>query len=265
MKYIYSPEERFMKKIAALLCILTMLLLSCCADKDAASEQLNLDKYNEYAAKLSVITLDSEYDIVCAESAYKKLSDEQKQTVSDEVIVEARKILNNMLALKDMLPELCVTLENVFAPNNGAALSEFKEDLEKANEYIGSLTAEQQKEISEIDRFLEAKAKYEAPAADAQSLAELYAEAFLEYKNGEDVTVTDIACIVNSLNGEMGYFYGLKYKTASEEKTVYSHVKMDKTFFKDAIVGHAAAFFNEEPIKNYNVFECGNYTVTLPQ
>lgn len=254
-----------MKKIVALLCVFMMLMLSCCSGKDSASEKKNLDKYNEYAAKLSVITVDSEYDIACAEAAYNKLTDEQKQTVSDEVIAEARKTLEKMLELKDMLPGLCVTLENIFVPNSGEAISEFKEEYDKAIEYIEGLTEEQMKGFSDIDRFLEAKAKYEEPAEEAQKLADLYAEAFLEYKKDENVTVTDIACIVNKLNGEMCYYYALRYKTDSEEKTVYTHVKMDSSLFKSAIVGHGASFFSEEPIKNYDAFENGNYTVALSE
>lgn len=250
-----------MKKITAFLCVLAMLLLTCCSEEDSADSKEKLAKYEEWAAKLSVITLDSEYDILGAEAAYNALSDKQKQTVSNDVVVAARQTFTNMQELKELLPELCIKLENVFAPNNGASLSEFKEDYDKANEYINGLTDEQKKEVGNVDRFLEAAKKYESESEEVNKLAQLYVEAFLEYKKGEEITVTDVACIVNSLKGEMRYYYALKYTTGSQEKTVYTHVGMDNTHFKGAIVGHGASFFNEEPIKNYNAFEKGNYPV----
>ncbi len=250
-----------MKKIIAFLSVAAMLLLTCCSSTQNDDPEA-LAKYEEWVEKLSVITLDSEYDILGAESAYNGLSDSQKQKVSDETVVNARTVFENMKALQSMLPELCLKLENVFAPNNGVPLADFREDYEKAKEYVSGLTDAQKEEVGNVDRFIAAAEKYDACADSVKSLAELYVGAFLEYKKEESVAVTDIACIVNSRSGEMLYYYALRYKVGSEEKTVFANSPLTEETFMESVVHFGSTFFSEKPVSDgYNAFENGNYAI----
>lgn len=248
-----------MKKIIAMLMLILMLFTTACSTA-TQEEKDAMIKYEECIKKLENITLDSEYDILSAEAAYNALSADQKASVSNEVVVNARSTFDIMKKLSEILPGLCTKLEYIFIPNQSARFEDFKEDYDYVVENVGKLSEEQKAQVGNTDKFLELKEKYEAEADNVFAVAKLYAAAFLEIN--ENAEITEIACIVNVLNGKTNYYPALKYDDGNGEKTVYSNVVMETGHPKESLVHFASSFYADKPSgENMDAFRNGNYPV----
>lgn len=249
-----------MKKISALLISVSiMLLCTGCSGSSSESKQA-MENYEAAIANVAVITLDSESDVLIAENAYKLLSERQQKKVTDEKVVEAREAFDRLQKLNELLPEICLKLENILKPGHGITVEDFKEDLDYVSANINLITEEQKTELGNVDRFYAAVEKYESVVKNANTFAKNYVGQFM--KDNPNVIVTEVACIVNEKDGSMSFYFALKYTENSQEKAVYAHSGVNENTAVEALYSYKEYYYAEKPLNDkYNPFENGNYTL----
>lgn len=244
------------KKIIMAVILLLCVVFTCSCSKTEATK--NVEAMIESIGTLSA---DSKKEINEALKAYKALSDEEKEKVSNYSVLESKKAaLEEAEKFNKKITKLVKNKDNSFTDSE-ESITDILNDAKELLAESENLSADVKALVS-TDELRELIEKFGQYVANAEDSAKAYIKAFNEVYEGKKYTVTAIYCIKQIRdNGDEYHMFALKYKDKDKKThTVYSNARFMSSAAYDLIVEKADIFFAKAPasessdaIKNANL------------
>lgn len=243
------------KIISAVILLLCVVFMASCAKSE---EVKNVEAMIE---SIGILSAESKKDINDALKAYKALSDEEKEKVSNYSELESKKeALDEAEAFNKKITKLAKNKDNSFTESEDSITDILADAKELLTESEG--LSQDVKALVSTDELKELVAQFEQYIANAEDSAKAYIKAFNEVFKGKKYTVTAIYCIKQIRdNGDEYHMFALKYKDKDKKThTVYSNARFMSAAAYDLIVEKADIFFadtpaseSSDPVKNANL------------
>ena len=239
--------------------MLTLCFSSCGKSDATKAVEARIDAIGK-------LTLDSGAAISEAEAAFELLSaDEGSDVKNFDILVEYREEYDKLVSYKEKADELADMYDRVFV-EYGITYSAIAEALNFLNENIVPSDHAVREEYDKIYSVIEEKHKeYTAVASLALASAEVYANAFLAYRNNPALVIKEIGCLAQETDGMMYFLFALTYDEGDEvEKRVYSTARFAETPSIETMLRYAESFYADSPLsENADALKNGNILLEL--